>query len=315
MVARAISLNRAAETAHAPERFSAHGRTMMVWLPPELTQLPLFAATEARDCGVTPAALQRALAERTVSRLKRGWYTAQDVRYPADRHRLRVQAELRDHPGTIPSHHSAAVMLGYPVHRPDWSRVHLMRTHPGAAQSRPTVVIHQRIAAITGIDPALVVAQTALTCPTSGLMAADHALRTDEITLDDVGRWSSMLSNHAGHCHLPVVLRLANRLRESALESRTAISFDRWGWDLEAQFEVPGTRYRADARLRGTRVLVECDGLGKYDEPGAQTREKIREDDIRALDWEVVRVTSELLDERNTLLRRVKAAIARAARR
>ncbi|MFT4293871.1 MAG: hypothetical protein QM582_00470 [Micropruina sp.] len=283
-------------------------------LPTELTQRPLFAVTDARDCGVTPLDLQRALATRAVVRLKRGWYTAENLRYPADRHRLRVQAELRDHPETIPSHYSAAVLLGYPVHRPDWSRVHLMRTQPGPAQSRPTVVIHQRVGDVSVIDPSLVVAQTTLTCPTSGLMAADHALRADEIVLDHVERWSPTLANHAGHCHLPVVLRLANKLRESALESRTAISFDRWGWELEPQFEIPGTRYRADARLRGTRVLVECDGRGKYDEPGAQHREKVREDDIRALDWQVVRVTSELLDDRNTLFRRVKAAIARDTR-
>ena len=62
-------------------------------------------------------------------------------------------------------------------------------------------------------------------------------------------------------------------------------------------------------------MLIECDGRGKYDEPGSQVREKLREDDIRALQWQVVRVTSDLLDERNTLLRRVKAAIARDASR
>lgn len=88
--------------------------------------------------------------------------------------------------------------------------------------------------------------------------------------------------------------------------------FDRWGWLIEPQFEVPGTNYRADGRIEGTRVLVECDGLGKYDEPGASVREKLREDEIRALDWEVVRVTTSLLDDPPTLARRVKAAIDRA---
>ena len=264
---------------------------------------------------MSPIALQQAVADRTVVRLKRGWYTAQPLPHPADRHRLRVEAELLDHPGTIPSHHSAAVALGYPVHRPDWSRVHLMRTVPGPAQSRPTVVIHQQVGKVSAIDPSLAVAQTSLGCPISGLMAADQALRTGAVTRDAIERWASALHNHTGRSHLSVVLRLANGHRESALESRTAITFDRWGWQLDPQFEVPGTRYRADARLRGTRVLIECDGLGKYDEPGSQVREKVREDDIRALDWQVVRVTTDLLDERNTLLRRVKAALARDSRR
>lgn len=288
---------------------------LRVCLPVELAQRPLFTVADARACGVAPVVLQRALADGSVSRLKRGWYTAEKLRHPSERHRLRVEAELRDHPGTIASHHSAAVTLGLPLHRPNWTRVHLMRTRPGPAQSRPTVIIHQRVGEVASLDAALVVAQTALTCPISGLMAADHCLRTEQIVLDDVACWSLRLKNHVGHGHLPVVLRLASGLRESPLESRTAITFDRWGWQLQPQFEVPGTRYRADARLRGTRVLIECDGRGKYDEPGAEHREKVREDDIRALDWEVVRVTSELLDERTTLLRRVKAALARAARR
>lgn len=284
-------------------------------LPAELGQRALFTINDARDCGVAPILMQRALAEGSVTRLKRGWYTAQKLGHAQERHRLRVQAELRDHPGTIASHHSAAVALGLPVHRPNWSRVHLMRTGPGLAQNRPTVVIHQQVGEISDVDISLAVATTALTCPISGLMAADHALRTRQTLLDDIERWSAKLDNHVGHCHLSAVLRLTNGLRESPLESRTAITFDRWGWQLEPQFEVPGTRYRADARLRGTRVLIECDGRGKYDEPGAEHREKVREDDIRTLDWEVVRVTSDLLDQRTTLLRRVKGAIARAARR
>ncbi len=284
-------------------------------LPAELRQRALFTIGDARDCGVAPVILQRALADGTVTRLKRGWYTAQALRYVSDQHRLRVEAELHDHPGTIASHHSAAVQLGLPLHRPNWIRVHLMRIQPGPAQNRPTVIIHQQVGDISSIDAALVIAQTALTCPISGLMAADHALRNSQLLLDDVERWSPLLKNHVGHCHLPVVLRLANKLRESALESRTAITFDRWGWQLDPQFEVPDTPYRADARLRGTRVLIECDGQGKYDEPGAEQREKVREDDIRALNWEVVRVTSDLLDQRTALLHRVKAAIARAARR
>lgn len=258
--------------------------------------------------------LQRALVDGAVVRLKRGWYTAQTLRHAGERHRLRVEAELCDHPGTVASHHSAAVKLGLPLHRPSWVRVHLMRTGPGTAQSRPTVVIHQQVGEVSGLDAALVVAQTALTCPVSGLMAADHALRTGQVHLGDVERWSQQLSNHVGRCHLPVVLRLANELRESPLESRTAITFDRWGWQLDPQFEVPDTPYRADGRLRGTRVLIECDGTGKYDEAGAEHREKVREDDIRALGWEVVRVTSDLLDQRTALLHRVKAALARAAR-
>lgn len=277
-------------------------------------QRSLFSVTDARACGVAASALKQAVIKGVVTRLKRGWYTGQTLARLSQRHRLRVQAELFDHPGTVPSHHSGAVHLGYPVHRLDWTKVHLMRVNEKSAQSRPTVIIHQRVGDTTQLQPALVVLQTALICATSGLMAADHALRIKATTSSGLAECASELRHQAGNSHLSLVLNLTNGLRESPLESRTALTFHRWGWVLEPQFNVPGTPYRADARLRGTRVLVECDGQGKYDEPGAVQREKVREDDIRALGWEVVRVTTTLLDERVNLFHRVRAAISRSGR-
>lgn len=84
---------------------------------------------------------------------------------------------------------------------------------------------------------------------------------------------------------------------------------------LEPQFEVPGTRFRADGRIAGTSVLVEADGQGKYDVAGASVREKLREDDLRALGWEVVRVTHDLLDKPGVLLARTRRSLALAAAR
>lgn len=281
-------------------------------IPPELTQVAIFNIVQLRDRGVGQDEVRRALSQGELVRLKRGWYSCTARDEPSERHRLRLQAELADHPGTVPSHYSGAIHLGLPVHRPDWRRVHLMRTGSGRAQNRAHLVIHRQVGDATRADPALVVAQTALFCPVSGLMALDKALAIDSVTLADVDRWAKVLVGRPGHPHLRVVRRLADERRESPLESHTAIVFDRWGWWIEPQFAVPGTNYRADGRLRGTSVLVECDGLGKYDEPGASVREKLREDEIRTLGWEVVRVTTSLLDEPLTLARRVKDAIDRA---
>lgn len=75
---------------------------------------------------------------------------------------------------------------------------------------------------------------------------------------------------------------------------------------------MPGTRYRADGRIIGTRVLVESDGQGKYQEQAAVIAEKMREDDLRALDWQVVRVTGDLLDAPAKLLARLRGALLRA---
>lgn len=284
-------------------------------IPDELRDHRILSVGQLTRAGVTPVDTRQALAAGELTRLKRGWYTPRTMEWPTDRHALVVQAELKDHPGTVPSHQSGAILLGYPVHRPDLKRVHLMRVDDGPARSRPAVVIHRRVDDAAVLLPALVIAQTALTCPVSGLMAIDHALRTGSVTLADVESWCSRLKDHVGRAHLVPVLALADGRRESPLESHSALTFHHWGWRLHPQFEVPGTQYRADARLGASRVLIECDGTGKYDEQGSEMREKLREDEIRSLGWEVVRVTTELLTERTKLIRRVNAALSRAQRR
>lgn len=284
-------------------------------IPDELRDHRILSVAQLTRAGVTPVDTRQALAAGELTRLKRGWYTPRTMEWPTDRHALVVQAELKDHPGTVPSHQSGAILLGYPVHRPDLKRVHLMRVDDGPARSRPTVVIHRRVDDAAVLLPALVIAQTALTCPVSGLMAIDHALRTGSVTLADVESWCSRLKDHVGRAHLVPVLALADGRRESPLESHSALTFHHWGWRLHPQFEVPGTQYRADARLGASRVLIECDGTGKYDEQGSEMREKLREDEIRSLGWEVVRITTELLTERTKLIRRVNAALSRAQRR
>ena len=66
-------------------------------------------------------------------------------------------------------------------------------------------------------------------------------------------------------------------------ESRTAYVLRALGHDVEPQVEVSaeGRRYRADFRVRGTRVLVEFDGQVKYADPTALFEEKRREDALR----------------------------------
>jgi len=283
-------------------------------IPQSLLELELFDVTAARRAGVSDSELKRAARDGSLTRVQRGWYTAVGAGWTSDRHRLRVHLALRRRTNVVASHYSAAVHLGLPVHRPDWATVHLMRTGDGSSRSRPGLVIHQRVEhAEVGV--ALVVAQTALGCPVSGLMAADAALRADLMTVDDLRSVAAALSGRKGFGHLGVVLRLADGRRESPLESRTALTYDAWQLALEPQFRVPGTRYRADGRIVGTRVLVESDGKGKYDEPGALFREKQREDEVRSLDWELVRVTDELLDRPGVLLARTRKALRRTARR
>lgn len=264
--------------------------------------------------GVSDKALRTALADGSLHRLKRGWYTAHKPAVGAARHALLVRVQLIDHPGTLASHYSAAVQLGYPVHRVPWGQVQLMRVTPGRGRHSATLVVHEQVGGVTQLSASLAIAQTALLCPISGLMALDHALRSEAVEPHEVLSWAKLLRGHRGRPRVDLVCALGDGRRESPLESRTAFTFHGWGLCLDPQFEVAGTDYRTDFRLRGTKVLVECDGTGKYDEPGSQLREKVREDAIRTLGWEMVRVTTALLDDPAELVRRVRAAIDRAAR-
>ncbi len=269
----------------------------------------MFQTVDARRVGVSPRDLRVAVASEQVIRLKRGWYRSGRLEWPADRHRLLVDIESRERSWAIPSHYSAALLFDLPVFRPDWGVVHLMRTGPGPSQSRGGVVIHRRVGDHAEPSVALAVAQTALLCPVSGLMAYDAALRSLRVEPAALDAVAEQLVGWTGHAHLGVVRRLGDRRRESPLESRTALTFDRWKLPLEPQFAVPGTTFTADGRIRGTRVLVECDGEAKYPDHAAVIAEKAREDEIRAHDWAMVRVTDDLLDRPNLLHARVRSAL------
>lgn len=281
-------------------------------IPSHLRELSVFGTGTARRAGVSDFELQRAVGAGEVIRLKRGWYTAQRLEWPADRHRLRVELALRERTNVVASHYSAAVAYGFPVHRPDWGTVHVMRTVDGGARSRRGLVVHRRVPDVV-LGRALAIAQTTLACAVSGLMALDAALRSGAVTLPEVVAAAQGLAGLPGSGRLPMVLRLGDGRRESPLESWAALTYDGWELPLEPQFEVPGTRFRADGRIIGTRVLVEADGQGKYVEPGASLREKLREDDLRARGWEAVRVTHDLLDQPKVLLARTRRSLALAA--
>ena len=282
-------------------------------LPRVLAELDVFATSHARRLGLSDADLRAAVKAQSLVRLKRGWYTGQSLPWPADRHRLLAGIEHAARPDTVPSHYSAAILLGLPVFRPDWATVHLMRTTHGAPQNRDGLVIHKQVASFDHPNVALAVAQTALLCPVSGLMAYDAALHSRLLGRDDFASVIGALEGWTGRANLAVVRRLGDGRRESALESRTALVYDRLRFSVEPQFAVPGTAYIADGRIRGTTVLIECDGDGKYVDQRAVLAEKSRENEIRALGWSMIRVTDDMLDRPRLLYARTQTALRDAS--
>ena len=79
---------------------------------------------------------------------------------------------------------------------------------------------------------------------------------------------------------------------------------------------------RADFAWQGHSTLGEFDGRGKYGrllKPGETTagavyREKLREDALRSLGWQVVRWTWNDLDQPDQIALRLREAFARARR-
>ena len=95
------------------------------------------------------------------------------------------------------------------------------------------------------------------------------------------------------------------------------------GYLVVPQVVVPGTGqwtpggqgYRADFGIVGTTVLIEFDGRVKYASGDALWVEKQREDRIRGIGYEVVRLTWADLRDPERVRGLVDAAIRRAARR
>ena len=118
-------------------------------------------------------------------------------------------------------------------------------------------------------------------------------------------------------------LKLCDRRHESPGESVAAFVLRSLGYQVVPQFVVPGTGqwtpggqgYRADFGMVGTTVLIEFDGRAKYGTRDALWAEKQREDRIRGLGYEVVRLTWADLANPERVRGLVEAAIRRAARR
>ena len=113
---------------------------------------------------------------------------------------------------------------------------------------------------------------------------------------------------------------MADGASESAGESRTRLLLTDLGWTVRSQVRVlDGEEVVARVDLLvGERVVVEFDGLVKYegaDGRAALAAEKRREDRLRALGYEVVRLTWADLDHPARVDAMLRRAAARAAAR
>lgn len=295
----------------------------------------LITATDALACGYDRQGLSRLVSNGSVVRIGRGAYAEAAhcaAASPTDRHRLATRAVVRRFAGkAAASHVSALILLGLPVWQAPLERVHVTRTGEGCARRSGSVHIHRgqgrdAYALLDGtgcVRPALAVLGTAMLCGAeAGVVAADAALARSLVTQEELQDWLGRLSRHPSVRSARLAADLADARSESVGESRTRLVL--WSLDLGVptpQVEIrDGSGFlvgRVDFLYEEQRTVVEFDGLVKYgaaEGRQALVAEKRREDRLRDLGYQVVRVTWAELDRPVLLKQRIQAAFARAVR-
>lgn len=296
------------------------------------------AAAYGRD----PATLSAAERAGDLVRLRRGAYGVTQGLDPVARHRLLIQAVrevLRS--DAVLSHCSAAVWHGLDV---PWAvvddRVHITRgpsggslrgrlaTHIGPVPTGQwTVVDGLRVTSVlrTAVD-------IARTAPFREAVAlVDHVLRHHggEAARSQLLSLCEQLKGRKGILRARDVIRFANPLAESGGESVSRVVMAAMGIPEPVLqfvvFDACGRPVgRTDFGWPDLGTVGEFDGLVKYrglaDERGERPdevviREKVREDDLRAQGWEVVRWIRSELDRPEMLAAKIRAAFARARAR
>ena len=303
-----------------------------------MTEPPLKRRSDLLASGTTADEIRHALRNGSLKRIARGIYVdaATDLD-PLAGHRARLTA-LR---GTFSddeaiSHVSAAVLHGFDLWGVDPRCVHLTRDRASGGSRRETRHIHtaslrpEEICHVEGL-PVTSVART--------IVDLARALPVDQAVIAG----DSAMRMHPNVALLLPEMLAAGRARQGIAKARRTVEF------LDGRSESPGESLsrlrihtaglpapvlqhelrtdsgvfvaRPDFFWKDPGVVGEFDGRGKYgsEEPGATAdtihREKLREDAIRALGYEVVGWTWRELFEFDAVRARLLDAAGRARRR
>jgi very-short-patch-repair endonuclease len=302
----------------------------------------IVSVAQARAIGIDANALRRLHRAGEIHRLVPGWYAVGTPATAADRHMLRARAYVRHLDGeVVASHHSAVLLHGLPTMTRDLETVHVCRVRDRSTRRGTGLAVHPALRLppeATGVTPvaregervppvavpvAVAVLQTGMVNgPLDTLVAGDAALRRRLITEDDVRAAVSLLARQPGMGAVRAVLGHLDGRHESPGETRLALVMRGLGLSFTPQVWIRGLQdWRVDFLLDDHPVIVEFDGMVKYagtdHAPGRNplVAEKRREDALRELGYEVVRVTWRDLADPRLLRRRIEAAIARARAR
>lgn len=297
------------------------------------TQYGALTAVDAYSCGYTKLSLSRVVSSGELIRVRTGAFVDARVHAeatPEGRHALVAQAIARSFDGRhAVSHQSAVAVLGLPLLTDKIDVTHLSRRSPGDQRTGQGLRIHRHlpprsihmVAGVAVVSPAIAVVQAAALLGVKvGVAATDAALAAGRITKADLGVALRISRIGPGRADARTTVDLADGLSESPGESWTRVLFVSLGLPKpELQVEIRDERGRLVGRVdflfRAQRTIVEFDGLVKYagaDGRRALIAEKRREDTLRALGFEMVRLTWRDLYDMPRLEQAMRSAFARA---
>lgn len=291
----------------------------------------VISSADLTRLGVDPRRVRRWVEDRELVRVRRGAYVDPRMWQDADpdeRYRLTIRAVMRSRPcDEAATHHSALALWGLPLWHVRRDLVVLASDVQETTTSNGLRLMPMRrsssIEHLTGL-PVLAVPDAVVTTASmsveAGVVAGDAALHRGLCTeqdLDDAAR--RLVRTLRGRRRLREMLEAVDPASESVGESRTRLVLRALGLPFASQVDIRDRLGiligRADFVVAG-RVVVEFDGAVKYD--GAEGREalvaeKKREDRIRELGYQVVRLTWAELADPHRLLARIRSALARPA--
>jgi hypothetical protein len=301
----------------------------------------LIRTADALRIGLTGRQLARLVRDGDLVRLGRGWYSLplvpasdEDNSAWARRrtlHAAQATAAVVAYEGrAVASHHSALVLSGVPAFSADLRQVHLTRVADTWSRRRRGLTLHQMVPGAVAtdgvIDLAVAVVQAGcLNGSMAALVAADAALHRGLLDNDHLRRGCDLVVGPRSSV-VRAMLRHADGSAESPGETRLRHALRVMGFSVAPQVPIIDGSFMAvvDFLVDGC-VGVEFDGFVKYGRRRAFATEatpaeivfaeKVREDHVRELGHEMVRVVWADFEELPLLRRRVERALSLAANR
>lgn len=291
-----------------------------------------FTLQRAAELGLDPGAVRQLVRKGQCLRLSRAVFVSKDLWFCADdrdRHLMLARMALDAGPaGAVLSHDTAALVHQLQTLEPWEPRPPTLTvTLPRHVRLTPTNRYRLQRAALPAshlltVDDLLLTsaARTVVDLArsatfTAGVLLADSALRKQLCTVEQLRSTYFRCQDWPGALAAGRAVFFADPLCESPLESVVRAAFHEQGLPppaTQVPFHLGATSYRLDFLWEEMKTVAEADGLSKYTDPAVLREEKLREDRLRDMGFEVVRVTwRDATTEPEKVAARVRAAFDR----